>query len=591
MSLPPGLQVAVTIRDPIWGVLEFTELEHRLIQTPYFQSTRHVNQLALVRGYYPSAVQTRYEHMLETAYLSGECLWQLARHQPDLKITPLHLQLVRLAGLLHDIGHACWSHFFDTFLIQNPDLQEMVCPEMRCHERRGMVLVEFLFDKVIDQLVDEYQTFLVERSDDLTLMMYILRQMRPVILGMIRGLRPEATPAAMPEVTLEATPVIKPKVNSEESSQAIPTNNSSSCSSTTQSKESREKDARLLMYQILAESSPWHSEAGLQTGLQANPLAGPKALPLFMYEIVANKHCELDVDKLAYLTADSRSVGMHQDLQIARLFRHTRVCPRTGHLIWRRKVGNLVSKVFSYRRLMFAQLYQNPETVQQEAALSPVFRALFRILDLPAMLNAYRVNRHKWRLVLTDDMMYSVRQILQIVPEWFRTLSGHEDTILGDAFQAESRLKRAVLIDDYEDEDQEDSEHKQQSKSAIDSSPIQIAHAVRLSPGKSQESDKGPDKSSAASTSDASLSLPPSAQNHNIYLPTYGQTNQELRLLTKYNYANCDFHPAYRLHTYRDPKRLDQTVPLSRVPAFERLDMDLHAKPIHRVLVYRVPEE
>ena len=48
---------------------------------------------------------------IRTANLSGELIKQLQTNQPELNITDRQVQLIKIAGLVHDIGHGCFSHF------------------------------------------------------------------------------------------------------------------------------------------------------------------------------------------------------------------------------------------------------------------------------------------------------------------------------------------------------------------------------------------------------------------------------------------------------------------------------------------------
>lgn len=159
MSLPCNLTSVLTIRSFSFGLLQFSDLERQIIQHPFFEATKHVKQLGSVFRYFPSSHQTRFEHMLETCYVSGKWIAELQKNQPELKIPNIWIEWVRLAGLLHDIGHACWSHVFDMFLEHYPEISNQICPEMRDHESRGMLLIQQLwkelkFDHPVEVICD-----------------------------------------------------------------------------------------------------------------------------------------------------------------------------------------------------------------------------------------------------------------------------------------------------------------------------------------------------------------------------------------------------------------------------------------------------
>lgn len=99
-----------TIRDPIYDEIRLTELENKIIDTPIFQRLRWISQLSGVREVYPSAVHNRFTHSLGVMYLAGKYAQEVFRNDEDVTEK---VQLARLAGLLHDIGHGPFSHTYD----------------------------------------------------------------------------------------------------------------------------------------------------------------------------------------------------------------------------------------------------------------------------------------------------------------------------------------------------------------------------------------------------------------------------------------------------------------------------------------------
>jgi len=112
------------IADPIYHYilmtdrLEEEETERDVIDTPWVQRLRRIFQLQSARWVYPSAEHTRFQHSLGTMHVAGAFAEQL---YPSLsKVEKIELpspyyieELLRLAGLLHDIGHGPFCHFFD----------------------------------------------------------------------------------------------------------------------------------------------------------------------------------------------------------------------------------------------------------------------------------------------------------------------------------------------------------------------------------------------------------------------------------------------------------------------------------------------
>jgi len=109
------------IRDPVYGFITFNEWEREIIDSPIFQRLRRIRQLALTDLTYPGAMHTRFEHSLGVMHLATRMYDKIIEDENNKKILKekLHYneagfkrdrQLVRLAALLHDIGHAPFSH-------------------------------------------------------------------------------------------------------------------------------------------------------------------------------------------------------------------------------------------------------------------------------------------------------------------------------------------------------------------------------------------------------------------------------------------------------------------------------------------------
>jgi HD superfamily phosphohydrolase len=98
------------IRDPLWNNIRVEPLALSLIDTPAFQRLRYVRQLGLAFLVYPGASHSRFEHALGTYSLARRALAML-EERGDLKDVGEGLCAdVRIAALLHDIGHYPFSH-------------------------------------------------------------------------------------------------------------------------------------------------------------------------------------------------------------------------------------------------------------------------------------------------------------------------------------------------------------------------------------------------------------------------------------------------------------------------------------------------
>ena len=97
------------IRDPLYGFVDLTSQEREIAGTVAMQRLTRIKQLAHTYIVYPSAVHTRMEHSLGTLHIAGRIAEQLDLLKSDK-------QVVRLAALLHDVGHGPFSHLFESVM-------------------------------------------------------------------------------------------------------------------------------------------------------------------------------------------------------------------------------------------------------------------------------------------------------------------------------------------------------------------------------------------------------------------------------------------------------------------------------------------
>jgi len=97
------------VRDAVHGFISLTDKQVRLINTPVFQRLRGIRQLALANLVYPGALHTRFDHSLGVCHVA-----RLMAEQ--LRLDKSETRLVRLAALLHDLGHGPFSHVSENAL-------------------------------------------------------------------------------------------------------------------------------------------------------------------------------------------------------------------------------------------------------------------------------------------------------------------------------------------------------------------------------------------------------------------------------------------------------------------------------------------
>lgn len=112
------LRLEHEIRDPIHGLIRLTDQEMRLVNTKVFQRLRRVRQLAMADLVYPGALHTRFDHSLGVVHIAQRVLERLDRIE---QMSDSDAVVVRLAALLHDVGHGPFSHVSEYVLDRHYD--------------------------------------------------------------------------------------------------------------------------------------------------------------------------------------------------------------------------------------------------------------------------------------------------------------------------------------------------------------------------------------------------------------------------------------------------------------------------------------
>lgn len=103
------------INDALWGTISLTPIEVAIIDSPLLQRLRNVKQLGVAHWVYPSAIHSRFEHTLGVLHQIQQLIIGLnsapqSSDQHTTLIDTNKAQLLRICALLHDIGHAAFSH-------------------------------------------------------------------------------------------------------------------------------------------------------------------------------------------------------------------------------------------------------------------------------------------------------------------------------------------------------------------------------------------------------------------------------------------------------------------------------------------------
>lgn len=158
------------IRDPIHGFVKLTEWERDIINQPAFQRLRRIKQLAWTDMTYPGAAHSRFEHSLGVMHVVTMLFDSICERQQDmlfsreLKYSLGSLErlrcLIRFAALLHDIGHAPYSHAAEEVFPIDP-----ATGEPYPHEDYSAAIVKYELADVIENHPANHFRFKV---DDIT---------------------------------------------------------------------------------------------------------------------------------------------------------------------------------------------------------------------------------------------------------------------------------------------------------------------------------------------------------------------------------------------------------------------------------------
>jgi HD superfamily phosphohydrolase len=149
-----GLHRTYEIRCPIHGFITLNDWERQIISEPVFQRLRRIRQLAWTDQVYPGAMHTRFEHSLGVVHTAALLYDAIVRNAKDVLSNELgydeagfrrNRQLVRLAALLHDVGHSPFSHASEE-LFPDQDNSEL----KYAHEQYSAAIVRGPLKKAVE---------------------------------------------------------------------------------------------------------------------------------------------------------------------------------------------------------------------------------------------------------------------------------------------------------------------------------------------------------------------------------------------------------------------------------------------------------
>lgn len=149
------------VRDPIHGFIEISDWERYIINQPEFQRLRRVKQLSLSNMVYPATNHTRFEHSLGVMHIATQMFDNIVDREKsflenELRYNDSSLQrervVIRLASLLHDVGHPPFSHAAEELMPLKNGKKERYD-----HEDYSIAIIENKFREYIEN--DDYNRY------------------------------------------------------------------------------------------------------------------------------------------------------------------------------------------------------------------------------------------------------------------------------------------------------------------------------------------------------------------------------------------------------------------------------------------------
>ncbi len=102
------------INDAVHKIINIYPIESKIINTPFFQRLRGIKQLSMAYYVYPTSIHNRFDHSIGVMYLADKIFTTIRKKAKKWRIkkslSPSYLKNLRMAALLHDLGHFPFSH-------------------------------------------------------------------------------------------------------------------------------------------------------------------------------------------------------------------------------------------------------------------------------------------------------------------------------------------------------------------------------------------------------------------------------------------------------------------------------------------------
>ncbi len=162
------------INDPVYGFITIDdEFIFKIISHPFYQRLRRIHQMAMAQLVYPGAVHTRFHHSLGAYHLICNAVFEL--RSKGVAISAEEQQAVKIAILLHDIGHWPYSHALENTLIKKVTHEEISLLLMKKMNREFSGKMQMAINIFTNKYPKKFLHQLVSGQLDVDRMDYLIR--------------------------------------------------------------------------------------------------------------------------------------------------------------------------------------------------------------------------------------------------------------------------------------------------------------------------------------------------------------------------------------------------------------------------------
>lgn len=145
------LKITDHFLDNVYGQIGVTEVERKLERLPLFKRLHNISQLGLTNWIFPCALHTRYVHSIGVMHTAYNMALHINKNKGDF-FSDDEMQIIRLAGMLHDIGHYPLSHNIETAYKYGNQEKKYFDNNKVCDHLKELVgCPEFLFPEKINE--------------------------------------------------------------------------------------------------------------------------------------------------------------------------------------------------------------------------------------------------------------------------------------------------------------------------------------------------------------------------------------------------------------------------------------------------------